>query len=85
MPQLITSINTKFGMKETESKLVIKDESLLLHNNYFQAPFEILASSSLIKELEIPADIVFQLLIMKERPTVGLLLGEKIKNRISTT
>jgi hypothetical protein len=72
-------------MKETESKLVIKDESLLLHNNYFQAPFEILASSSLIKELEIPADIVFQLLIMKERPTVGLLLGEKIKNRISTT
>jgi glutathione synthase/RimK-type ligase-like ATP-grasp enzyme len=77
----LQSIKTKFGIKEVESKLVMNDESLLLQNNSAKAPFEIFVSSSLIKELKIPTDIVYQLIITKEKiiigPTVGLLLGEK--------
>ncbi|MGM0904480.1 MAG: YheC/YheD family protein [Bacillota bacterium] len=75
------SLRVKFGIKEVVSPIVIENESLLLQNNSAQAPADIYVSSSLIEELNLPTDIVYQLMITKEKitigPTIGFLLGEK--------
>jgi hypothetical protein len=76
-----SSMMVKFGVKEVESSMVIENESLLLQNNSAQAPASIYVSSSLIEELNLPTNIVYQLMMTKEKitigPTIGFLLGEK--------
>ncbi|WP_066320430.1 YheC/YheD family protein [Bacillus sp. FJAT-29814] len=70
----------QFGVKEQPCNIV-KEGAVLLKNNTFHTPIEILISRSLLTKLHIPNDIVYQLHISSQKviigPTIGLLLGEK--------
>lgn len=70
----------QFGIKE-QPCTIMKEGAVLLKNNTFNTPIEILISRSLLTKLHIPLNIVYQLHFSSEKviigPTIGLLLGEK--------
>ncbi|WP_223282737.1 YheC/YheD family endospore coat-associated protein [Neobacillus kokaensis] len=70
----------QFGIKQLICKIVI-EEDIQISSNSFQTPIEISISSSLLKMLRIPENIVYQLKVSANKiiigPTIGLLLGEK--------
>ena len=74
-------ISIQFGIKEQPCKIEIIERDIRLNRNSFTEPAEVLISSSLIKKLHIPIDLIYQLKISKDKaiigPSIGLLLGEK--------
>ncbi|MDQ1004185.1 glutathione synthase/RimK-type ligase-like ATP-grasp enzyme [Neobacillus niacini] len=80
---LITSnqIFIQFGIKEQTCKLDIIESDYRLNRNSFSNPAEVLISSSLLKKMHIPIDLIYQLKISNDKviigPSIGLLLGEK--------
>ena len=80
---LITNnqITIQFGIKEQTCKIDIIEWDIRLNRNSFTNPAEVLISSSLLKKMHIPIDLIYQLKISKDKaiigPSIGLLLGEK--------
>ena len=80
---LITSdqISIQFGIKEQPCKIDIIERDIRLSRNSFTNPAEVLISSSLLKKMHIPMDLIYQLKISNDKaiigPSIGLLLGEK--------
>ena len=70
----------QFGIKEQPCN-IIKEGAVLLKNNTYNAPIEILISRSLLTKLYIPLDMIYQLHLSADKvilgPSIGLLLGEK--------
>jgi glutathione synthase/RimK-type ligase-like ATP-grasp enzyme len=81
--KLITSdqISIQFGIKEQICKIDIIERDFRLNRNSFTNPAEVIISSSLLKQLHIPMDLIYQLKISNDKviigPSIGLLLGEK--------
>jgi glutathione synthase/RimK-type ligase-like ATP-grasp enzyme len=84
MPQskLITSdqISIQFGIKEQTCKIDIIERDFRLNRNSFTNPAEVMISSSLLKKMHIPMDLIYQLKISNDKvtigPSIGLVLGE---------
>lgn len=80
--KLITSdqISIQFGIKEQTCKIDILERDFRLNENSFTNPAEVIISSSLLKKLHIPLDLIYQLKISNNKviigPSIGLLLGE---------
>jgi glutathione synthase/RimK-type ligase-like ATP-grasp enzyme len=80
---LITSnqLFIQFGIKEQPCKIDIIKKDIRLNRNSYTDPAEVLISSSLLKKMHIPIDLIYQLKISKDKaiigPSIGLLLGEK--------
>jgi glutathione synthase/RimK-type ligase-like ATP-grasp enzyme len=80
---LITSnqIAIQFGIKEQTCKIDIIERDTDLKQNSFTNPAEVLISSSLLKKMHIPMDLIYQLKLSNDKaiigPSIGLLLGEK--------
>ncbi|MBS4194936.1 YheC/YheD family endospore coat-associated protein [Lederbergia citri] len=73
-----------FGVKEETCRLKINEESVVLRNNSFNFPVEIYLSTSAVKKMHIPTDLVYQFKISNGKivlgPSIGFLLGEKNQN-----
>lgn len=80
--KLITSHQSsiQFGIKEQTCKIDIIERDFHLNQNSYTNPAEVIISSSLLKKLHIPMDLIYQLKITNDKvtlgPTIGLLLGE---------
>jgi hypothetical protein len=80
--KLITSdlISLQFGIKEQICKIDSSESVFRLNRNSFTNPAEVIISSSLLKKLHIPIDLIYQLKISSDKiimgPSIGLLLGE---------
>ncbi len=71
----------QFGIKEQPCEIDIIEGDILLKENSFTDPAEVLISSSLLKKMHIPIDLIYQLKISNDKaiigPSIGLLLGGK--------
>ncbi|WP_066391389.1 YheC/YheD family endospore coat-associated protein [Neobacillus mesonae] len=70
----------QFGIKE-QTCYIMKAGAVLLNNNTYHAPIEILISNTLLNKMHLQPDLVYQLKILGDKviigPSIGLLLGEK--------
>jgi glutathione synthase/RimK-type ligase-like ATP-grasp enzyme len=73
----------KFGVNELPCQFVIYEDAIPLRHNSYHNPVDLFVSHTLVENLHLPVDLVYQIQFSEGRaiigPTIGLLLGEKNK------
>lgn len=71
----------KFGVIEQPCHFVIYEDAIPLRHNSYQNPIELFVSHTLVENMHLPTDLVYQIQFSEGKaiigPTIGLLLAEK--------
>jgi hypothetical protein len=73
----------KFGVNERPCQFVTYEDAIPLKHNSYQNPVDLFVSHTLVEDMHLPVDLVYQIQFSEGKaiigPTIGLLLGEKNK------